>query len=1340
MASSNVIPTSEYRGVNTSLYTSLPEFAVSRIEQALLLKVTGQVFSARAIFTEELTALRNIPIVAIEHADLELEAGRWGAAWKILDSARNYFRNVGADFDLPEHRLIALTWVMLGVRHRGDLDSAIRELERTRQWLWELPVSEYTDIQASCIRRYVITYLFTKASSAFDSPAMEQIPLSYTGNFTVRSTIPWTGLHCLRRSLMERRMYYEATALFRVEFNRTSLPDREQVAQEFLKSIENIPTCRGRNFTEASVRLQWCTTYREMNMLPRAQEELDNSQTAFEDWCSTFNVINKISAPHSLFMQCERLKFLTDASEKLKEAERYIELMLRAGTIYKVGILLAAASDCAFILFQRTSDEKYMESFLELHERLRQFNENESGDLCDLISDRLTLFSVTYASMVHRQKSLEWIDGFLEQYEYFRLPGEMERLYRNRALLLQGLQRHEESQEAERIADEYNAKGPSLEGLLHVNLNEILISRTGAIESVGYEAEEEGENDLFFEPWLVIAAEISRTKQKAVDLVLEWSLEDLAAGHLTSEQFQEVMNIPGSQMECLSGDNKLQQLTNLEPGNITNLLFPSDVESINIRQSQWQPILEWLSNPPTGQKYKRLYSLLMLRTARERHLSKHRLWDERIDELQSLQEMYPKLPNAIRALANSVFISWPGDTAMTYMAKIEGPNVDLSDPETYAILLKAEQYHERSVEHLRANYRPDQLAIQLRTGAQICLHKIRQHKMLLKQQATQPVIDESNQRAIFEQIVEIREIGLKKVEETDHIHTESEIHASWLKGLQGIVHRQNQSKFQGGFFSVVSAITLLLSEPGQPSQDTITRAWEWVQKYKSRSLARTMGTQASHPPSLVSQINDDPTAAIKYKEMLDIKRQIEETPLDLRFDLRQKSEELQRSMKTIPLLRRLIDLIEGAPLQLSEIASIQSDVESPIVLVDWFVLPPSVCNDNARILLFTARANSPPTMDIVTTSPGTIDAWIRDHLNSTSLGEKDHRPHFNDTLGGLIAPLNHRTKPDETLVFCPSLHLHRVPLHALILESANAPLINRNPVVYIHSQSLLRLCHAAADEARHSAKSMNPLFFSGISKTQATEEYVVNGERFKVNYTAGRECIEALAKDFKRSPMMDENASKANLLSGIEKSRLIHLHTHCNWTSNDPLNHHITFPKLNEAENDDRNKLSAREVFDIRFLPGTHVNMISCEAALTDVQMGDDVMGLVPALQYSGGTSIITTLWKIRDSDGARFSRGFFDAVREQCREQSAGDIGFLQRLWRWFAGAGAGAGKNTSVDLAVAVQRAVLDMDPFGAEPLGRAAGFVMCGFWEFGVGDGEGSGFGRGWGYGMVGKGLLS
>jgi hypothetical protein len=326
---------------------------------------------------------------------------------------------------------------------------------------------------------------------------MEQIPLSSTADSNVRSTIPWTGLHCLRRSLMERRMYYEAAALFRVEFDRTLL--QEQVAQEFLKSIENIPRRRGRKIIEADVQLQWCTTYREMNMLSRAREELDHSQAAFDDWCSTFNVINKTIAPHSLLVQYERvrLELLTDSPEKLRETNRLIGLMLRAQTISKVRELLLVASECAFILFDRTNEMMSPESILRLHARLHIFNKTQSEDLCDLINDRLRLFSVINPGIYPAgisppphslQGFLEWIDGFLEQYPYFRPPGEMVRLYRMRAHLLQGLQRQEESQKAERIANEYKTKGPSLESLFNLNLKPFNIEaeRAPNFESTQY--------------------------------------------------------------------------------------------------------------------------------------------------------------------------------------------------------------------------------------------------------------------------------------------------------------------------------------------------------------------------------------------------------------------------------------------------------------------------------------------------------------------------------------------------------------------------------------------------------------------------------------------------------------------------------------------------------------------------------------------------------------------------------------------------------------------------------------------------------------------------------------
>jgi hypothetical protein len=103
--------------------------------------------AARAIFENELKPLENVPIVAIEHTDLEIDACRWGKGWRILDSALQHLKDAGANLDLPEHRLMASTRAMIGVRHRGDVDSSALEIERTKLWLQDVPVADYTDIQ-----------------------------------------------------------------------------------------------------------------------------------------------------------------------------------------------------------------------------------------------------------------------------------------------------------------------------------------------------------------------------------------------------------------------------------------------------------------------------------------------------------------------------------------------------------------------------------------------------------------------------------------------------------------------------------------------------------------------------------------------------------------------------------------------------------------------------------------------------------------------------------------------------------------------------------------------------------------------------------------------------------------------------------------------------------------------------------------------------------------------------------------------------------------------------------------------------------------------------------------
>lgn len=140
-------PSPTYWGIHTSLYSSLPPEAVQLLEQAIWLKIAGRAAEARATFEDALKPFAAVPVVAIEHADFELESGKWGRAWRILDSRLTELRDANEDLDTPEHRLMALTWAMLGTRHRGDISSSAKEIERTQHWLAEVHVADYTDIQ-----------------------------------------------------------------------------------------------------------------------------------------------------------------------------------------------------------------------------------------------------------------------------------------------------------------------------------------------------------------------------------------------------------------------------------------------------------------------------------------------------------------------------------------------------------------------------------------------------------------------------------------------------------------------------------------------------------------------------------------------------------------------------------------------------------------------------------------------------------------------------------------------------------------------------------------------------------------------------------------------------------------------------------------------------------------------------------------------------------------------------------------------------------------------------------------------------------------------------------------
>ncbi|KFY83696.1 hypothetical protein V498_07884 [Pseudogymnoascus sp. VKM F-4517 (FW-2822)] len=999
---------SEHRGIHTSLYSSLPQEAVQFLEKAIWFKMVGRTDDARAIFGDELKRFEKTPVVAIEHAELEFEAGKWGRAWRILHSRLIDLRKSHEDLDSPEHRLILLTWAMLGTRHRGDLASSAREIERTQVWLGNVPVSDYSDIQASCIRRYVIAYLFTMLYNGYKNTEAEHLP-AHDRLDSSGSKIPWGGLRQLRRSLTERGMFNEANALFRVEVNRTPPEHRRLILEEFLREVASLSSYRGKEFVEAAVRLQWASTHVQLQATSSAVEEFSKSELAFSRFCDRFDITDKSLTPHMQALEYERLSCIEGPVNKLKSAE---ELANRFEAIdgFKTGLCLSTAAELALDFYKAKSLEVFRVKYFSLQTRLETYDVDVSEDICDLVHHHVELSSATLGGLVDRQNALEWIDGFFTQYPHFSAPVVLALLYRSKESLLKGLRRIEEARLAGQKATEMEAFEPSLGKWLHTGQTYPALPLRSTTDSADPHSqdEEEDESQPFYWSWRDVIGDEIQIQERVIQLVLTWLDDEIAAENPALKQFKGITA------------HELKELVFTEPKMV-------DAS----KEERYSQICTWLGEPPRGERNRRLFCLLMLRDARQTHLENKKLWELRLAELGHLLELEKRLPRVIRQNFRRSKGSWLAAMALTHLACLESVS-DFTDEKSMARLLDAETYNEFALDELRQQNDQARVAIHQRSGAQICMLKITRLKQLSQQAAS--VVGSSTGKTVFsspdahgmilpaesvEEIMKLRVNGIDKAKEADAIFSQGELHASRSAGLDGITNRQNLTAFYGSAYTVHKAISLLLAEPGKPTAETIKSAWQWVQKYKARSLARTIGVRIFDPPELINKIMASPETASLYQEMLAMQKKIEEATPTARFDLRRQLDAHLQFMKANhDLLRQLIDLREATPFELSDIASIEAQCGTQVVLADWFYLPGYVVGETGKLLLFTANGRSETTMDLLTTTLEDVTAWQKAYLNPTeyidyqeeNLDKDEAREAFDKMLGGLVAPLAHHTK------------------------------------------------------------------------------------------------------------------------------------------------------------------------------------------------------------------------------------------------------------------------------------------------------------------------------------------
>lgn len=474
--------------------------------------------------------------------------------------------------------------------------------------------------------------------------------------------------------------------------------------------------------------------------------------------------------------------------------------------------------------------------------------------------------------------------------------------------------------------------------------------------------------------------------------------------------------------------------------------------------------------------------------------------------------------------------------------------------------------------------------------------------------------------------------------------------------------------------------------PERTSNFLMCELIDWAQKRKARSVTEVLGAEIIIPQTSLADLKNDETAMGLLRTEAELQMKFDSHPPDP-IELSKQLERVRKEMRDCPSLGQVMDLRDGVAITFPQILALSQGLGPHVILVDYIYLPSSSTAVPSEIICMVYKDGAQYSSNWVT--PNLNYARLNEWVASAFEGEDE--PLSTDEAGEHLAELLpliidavKATEPGDTIVICPTSILFSIPLHAIPVDEE--PLIERNPVVYTQSLTILYMCAVSASSMTADPPA-NPVAIQALSDA---ESILPSAPTMAFAHKIGARLLSG------------SSLTKSSFLEAITRSSLIHFYGHVVFKETEetsPLDHYMAIRGI-ETE-----RVTARELFDIRLRSGAHVNLIGCKSGMSEVRPNDDQFGLSTALLYAGAGSILTALWEIRMEDAHDFQEAFYEEVLVQL----GGDA-------RRRASEGA-ADAERFVDTARALQKATVRMskneDGTRKAPYHWAA-FMLQGDWK--------------------------
>lgn len=470
----------------------------------------------------------------------------------------------------------------------------------------------------------------------------------------------------------------------------------------------------------------------------------------------------------------------------------------------------------------------------------------------------------------------------------------------------------------------------------------------------------------------------------------------------------------------------------------------------------------------------------------------------------------------------------------------------------------------------------------------------------------------------------------------------------------------------------------------QRSNDSLTRELiDWAQKRKARSVTEVLGAEIIIPQRSLAVLGNDESAMGLLRKEAELQMDLDSKPSDP-IELSNQLEEVRKEMRGCSSLEQVMNLRDGVAITSAQIQALSQSLGSHVVMVDYVYLPSSSTAVLNEILCMIYKNGVLHSSTWVT--PDLNHAGLRRWVDDAFFGEDE--PLSTEDAGAnlskllpLLTAVVEATESGDTILLCPTGILFNIPLHAIPID--DKPLIERNPVIYTQSLTILYIC-ALSTLSMTADSPADPLAVQALSDAESA---LPSAPSMAFAHKVGARLLSG------------PDLTKSSFLEAITQSSLIHFYGHVGFDESRPLEHYMAIRDI-ETE-----RVTARELFDVRLRSGAHVNMIGCKSGMSEIRPNDDQLGLSTALLYAGAGSILTALWEIRMEDAHEFQEAFYEEISVQLSDE-----GRQQESEN-------GVDAREFLDLAKALQKAVvkisMNKDGTRKAPYHWAA-FMLQGDWK--------------------------